>query len=428
VSGSENGFSKSLWVATAEPDVAATPLAGPIEADVAIVGAGFTGLSAALHLAEAGRSVAVLEAREVAWGASGRNGAQVNPGWKMLPSEMRARYGDDRGAWVARFVDGACDLVFELIERHGIACAARRVPYLRGAYGKPGLRDVEAWVREWGDAGAPVALKSAAETHDLMGSTFFHGGMEDARGGSLQPLSYARGLARAATAAGAQIFAHSPAAAIERDGNDWRLRTTNDATATARHLLLATNGYTDSLWPGLRRQIVPVATLQSATAPLPEEIRKTILPQGHHVSDTRHGMVYFRIDETGRFTIGGRGSPFDPCREDGDTRHLRAEAVRIFPQLAGVDWEFDWGGLVAITKSHAPHLIELTPNAHAGLGYCGRGVAMGTLMGRQMAELVIGEDVPMPREKLTPFALHGLRNIGIAWNMIGGRLLDRLTA
>jgi len=422
----DNGFTKSLWLATGQQGVDAPPLHDGIDVDVVVVGAGYTGLSAALHLAEAGRSVAVLEAREISWGASGRNGAQVNPGWKILPSGIRAMYGRERGDRVVRFIDGACDLVFDLIAKHAIDCAPRRAPYFRGAFGRSGIRDVEGWVREWGEVGAPVTLKNTAETHELMGSTFFHGGMEDARGGSLQPLSYAYGLARAALKAGAKLYARTPVSSVAREGKGWSVTTAAGVKARAQYLLLATNGYTDGLWPGLRRQVVPIATLQSSTVPLAEDVRRTILPGGHHVSDTRNSMVYFRLDEAGRFHIGGRGSLFEPCRQDGNTHHLRAEAVRIYPVLKDAKWEFDWGGLVAITKSYSPHLIELAPSAYAGLGYCGRGVAMGTAMGKQMAELVMGEDVPMPRERISPFFFHRLRNFGIAWHVVSGRLLDHL--
>ena len=316
--------------------------------------------------------------------------------------------------------------MFDLIDKHDIGCAPRRAPYFRGAYGRSGLQDVENWVREWGEAGAPVTLKNAAESHEILGSTFFHGGMEDARGGSLQPLSYTRGLARAAVQAGAAVHANSPVSKLIREGESWSVSTRGGASVKARHLLLATNAYTDDLWPGLRRHVVPVASLQSATAPLQDDIRRSILPGGHHVSETRNSMVYFRIDETGRFQIGGRGSLLDPGRQDGGTHQLRAEAVRIYPALRDVEWEFDWGGLVAITKSYSPALIELAPTAHAGLGYCGRGVAMGTAMGKQMADLVMGEDVAMPREKIKPFVFHRLRNFGIAWHMFSGGLLDKI--
>ncbi len=170
---------------------------------------------------------------------------------------------------------------------------------------------------------------------------------------------------------------------------------------------------------------MPVASLQVATKPLPKEILATLLPGGHHLSDTRAAMIYCRIDETGRFHIGGRGSAFSPTVQQADTRHLQVEAMRIFPQLEGVEWEFEWGGLVAMTKNHRPNLIELGNRAYAGMGYDGRGIAMATTMGKQLAELVGGEDVALPREKLSPFALHKFRNLGISWHMISGSLKDR---
>lgn len=421
----ERGFRHSLWQATAAEDVRHTPLRTNREADVVIVGGGFTGLSSAIHLSELGKSVVVLEAREIAWGASGRNGGQVNPGWKMMPSEIEAHYGSDRGRRILKLVDGACDLVFDLIDRHKIDCAPRRAPFFRAAYGTRGTKEVEQWVREWGVRGAPVSLKNKQETHQLMGSTFFHGGMEDARGGSLQPLSYCRGLARVAVQAGAELFAQSQVNRVERVKGDWLVTTENGANVSAQFLLIATNGYTDGLWPGLKKQIVPVASLQAATRPLAEGVLRTILPQGHHLSDSRRVMNYCRIDETERFQIGGRGSLLSPAIQQTDTRHLQAAACKIFPQLRGIEWEFEWGGLVAATKNHTPHLIELDDKAYAGMGYHGRGIAMATMMGKQLAELVVGEDVPMPREKLSPFAFHKFRNPGIAWQMITGGLMDK---
>ena len=421
----ELGFSHSLWSATAEAAPLTAPLSSREQADVVIVGAGYTGLSSALHLSEAGKSVIVLEAREIGWGGAGRNGGQVNPGFGVLPSGVRTLYGTDRGERVLKFADGACDLVFDLIARHDIKCAPRRVPYLRAAYGSRGLRETRDWVREWGEFGAPVSLRNGDETQKILGSSFFAGAMEDERGGSLHPLSYVRGLARAALAAGVSIYTDGLARSVSSYGTDWQVKTDRGGVVTARHLLIATNGYTDNLWPGLRNCIVPVASLQSATEPLPEALRAQILPAGHHVSETRRAMVYFRIDENGRFQIGGRGRPFNPTRQYADTSHIRAEAIRIFPELKDVKWDYDWGGLVAITKSHLPQMIALGDNAYAGLGYNGRGVAMATAMGQQLAGLVLGEDVPMALTKGAPFTFHALRNLGIAWHMTRGRFLDR---
>ncbi len=421
----ERGFRDSLWQKTAIGNSPYPPLISDTSAKVVIVGGGFTGLSAALHLSEAGKSAVVVEANEIAWGASGRNGGQVNPGWKILPDEITAHYGDGRGQRVLELIDGACDLVFDLIDRHNIECAPRRAPFFRAAYGEAGKKEVAEWVRQWRAVGAPVTLKDERQTQALMGSTFFHGGFEDARGGSLQPLSYAHGLARAAEKAGARVFANSRARRIERNGSDWVVVCENGAKVQAQHLIIATNGYTDDLWPGLRQQIVPVASLQAATKPLPKDILATLLPGGHHLSDTRAEMIYCRIDETGRFQIGGRGSAFSPTVQQADTRYLQAEAIRIFPQLENAGWEFEWGGLVAMTKNHRPNLIELDDNAYAGMGYDGRGIAMATIMGKQLAELVGGEDVALPRERLSPFVFHRFRNLGISWHMILASLKDR---
>jgi glycine/D-amino acid oxidase-like deaminating enzyme len=365
-----------------------------------------------------------VESKVIGWGASGRNGGQVNPAFDVLPSGVRAHFGEARGNRVLALVDGACDLVFDLIKRHRIQCVHRRVPYLRGAYGKRGIAEVKRWVQEWNDYGAPVTFNSKQITEQTTGSSFFDASMEDARGGSLQPLSYVRGLARAALVAGVKIYTHSPADCIQITGNDWQL-TTQNGKVTARHLLVCTNGYSGNLWPGLKQNVIPVTSLQAATEPLNDDLRSRILPKGHHVSETRRSMTYFRIDENGRFQIGGRGSPFDSTRQHADTAHLKAEAIRIYPELASVKWDFEWGGLVAITKTHMPLLLKLDTNAHAGFGYNGRGVAMATSIGKQLAHLILGMDAPMLQTKGAPFVFHAFRNIGIAWHMLTGDFLDR---
>jgi glycine/D-amino acid oxidase-like deaminating enzyme len=207
-------------------------------------------------------------------------------------------------------------------------------------------------------------------------------------------------------------------------GTEWRVLTANGRQVKARYLVIATNGYTDELWPELKRQIIPLVTRQTATEPLSLALRDQILSRGHHVSDTRNNMAYFRIDEQGRFQIGGRGNPLSTASQYGSTRHLRADALRIYPQLQGVKWEFDWGGLVALTQNHAPQLLQLGPNAYAGLGYNGRGVAMATLMGQQLANRIAGEDVPMPCESLSPIRFHRFRNLGAAWHLFSGAVRD----
>jgi len=422
---STTGFYKSLWVTSAEADVDYPKLSEHLDTSVVVIGAGFTGLSTALHLSERNIDVTVLDAHEIGFGASGRNGGQVNPGWKILPDDIIHLYGKIRGHKLLQMLGDSCDLVFKLIEKYQIECSLRQAPYLRAAYKKRGLVEVENWVRQWAALDKPVELLDKVQTAELMGSDFFDGSFVDAQAGSLQPLSYVRGLARAAKKEGARLFVQSAAETIERNGKDWIVKTKN-GQVSAQFLVIATNGYTSNLWPGLDKQVVPVASLVTASKPLPETILKTILPKGHHVSDTRRNMIYCKIDENGRFVIGGRGQPFAPDKQFDGSVYLQQEAKRIYPQLANVEWEYNWGGLVAMTQTHTPHLIELDANAYAGLGYNGRGVAMGTMMGKLLAQTIVGEECAMQPEKLTPIRFHQFRNLGVFWYMLTAKWLDRL--
>ncbi len=414
----------SLWAATAAPGPSAPRLTGPAEADVAVVGGGFTGLSAALHLAEAGKQVVLLEAAEPGWGASGRNGGQVNPGWKVLPSEIKARYGAARGERVARMAHETCDLVFELIDRFGIACDALRPGFLQAAYGGHGRKNQENWAREWSAYDAEIDLLDRDGLADLIGTDKYDGGMRDARGGNLQPLSYARGLAKAAAGLGVALHGGSPATAVTRHGAGWRVATP-EGQVSAEQLVIGTNGYTDDLWPGLKETVVPVPSFIVASTPLSQNLARGILPGRHAVSETRRVLFYFRMDRNDRFVFGGRGKLFDSV-DHGPMEHLKAEARRLYPQLADIGWDFSWGGYVAVTREHTPRLMRLAPGVFAGLGYNGRGIAMATMMGKQLALAILGEDPDMMVEELRQIPFHGLRQIGVSWHLLTGGWLDRL--
>lgn len=414
----------SLWAATAEAGPPAPRLVGPAEADVAVIGGGYTGLSTALHLAEAGKQVVLLEAAEVGWGASGRNGGQVNPGWKVLPSEIRARFGPERGERVVRMAHAACDLVFALIERFKIPCDAVRPGYLQAACGGRGRQAQESWAREWSAYGAEVELLDGKAFAALIGTDSYDGGLRDARGGNLQPLSYARGLAKAAAGLGARLHGGSPAIEVAQRGAGWRVATP-DGQVSAEHVVIGTNGYTDDLWPGLKETVVPVASFIVASSPLSQNLARSILPGRHAVSDTRRVLFYFRMDRDDRFVFGGRGKLFDSA-DQGRREHLKAEARRLYPQLADVGWDYSWGGYVAVTREHTPRLMRLAPGVFAGLGYNGRGIAMATMMGKQLALAVLGEDPDMTVDALRPIPFHRLRQIGISWSLLTGGWLDRL--
>ena len=415
----------SLWAATAPPGPECPPLDSDDTADVVVVGAGYTGLSAALHLARGGRRVVVLDAGEPGWGCSGRNGGQVNPGGaKMLPDDVLATLGPLWGERFLEFGDRSCDLVFELIERYGIECEAIRPGYVQGGFGAKGRRFNREWARQWSERGREVRYLERDEVAELLGTRRYGCAMHDARGGSVQPLAYARGLARAAIEEGAVVHGASAATAIERDGAGWSVRTER-ASVGCETVVLATNGYTGELWPGLRQSVVPVASFVTATAPLGHNVLPSVLPGRHAVSETARVIVYYRLDRQGRFVIGGRGRWFD-VNTSGDAPHVRAAALRLFPQLEGVDWEYHWAGWPAMTRDHLPKLLALDRGVYAGLGYNGRGVASATLMGQQLANVVLDESEPLVEVRGSErFAFHRYRQIGISFRMLTGTLLDR---
>lgn len=416
---------RSLWAASArEAAPARPPLDGTVRADVAVIGGGFTGLSTALHLAERGIDVALLEAAAIGWGASGRNGGQVIPGLKRDPDELERSLGPEQGARLAASTGAAADLVFDLIARHKIDCEPVRAGWIQGAHAAPAFEAIKRRAEQWQRRGAPVEVLSAEAIAARLGAPVYCGGLIDKRAGTVQPLSYARGLARAAQAAGARLFEQSAARALNREGARWRVATDHGAL-DAEHVVLATDAYTDALWPGLAQSLLTVQSIQMATRPLGDNRGASILAGGECLSETRKIAFYFRRDAAGRFLIGGRG----PTRDsDGAAMFaaLEASLPRLFPALERADLEFRWSGRIAMTLDQLPHLHEPAPGLHVGLGYNGRGIAMATLMGRILADRVGGRDTEFPVTQLTPIRWHALRQPLMSAAIAYYRLKDRI--
>ena len=378
--------------------------------DVAIVGAGYSGLAAALQLAESGVSVVVLEAGEPGWGASGRNGGQVIPGLKYDPDELVAMFGPKAGEHLVEVAGGAPDTVFDLIARHGIDCEARRCGWIQPAYAAADLAMIARRAEQWQRRGAPVEVLDRDTTRRLVGSPIYHGGWIDRRAGSVQPLSYARGLARAAQKAGALVCGGSRVSALARDGHRWKVKTAHGPTVSAERVLLATNGYTDGLWPRLRQTVIAANSFQVATRRLSDNLRGTVLPEGHVASDTRKLLLYYRCDHHGRLIMGGRG-PFREPTGPSAYRHLERVIGLLFPQLEGVPCEFYWTGRVALTRDHLPHVHQPAPGLTVFLGYNGRGIAMATTLGTLVARNLVapaGNPLPLPITDIRPIPLHPL--------------------
>ncbi|MDN6862952.1 MULTISPECIES: FAD-binding oxidoreductase [Pseudomonas] len=418
---------KSLWSATA-PSVVPTPaLSESVKVDVAIVGAGYTGLSTALHLAERGVSVCVLEAHEPGWGASGRNGGQVNPTLKYDPEQLVQMYGPERAEPLISTVSNSADLVFNLIKRHSIDCAPVRKGWMQVSYTDKGVAGLHARADQWARRGVPVQPLDAAAVTARMGSQAFAGGWLDGRAGAIQPLAYARGLVGAALAAGARIHGQSAVTGLQRSGAGWLLKTAGGAHVTADQVVLATNGYSGNLWPGMAQSILAANSFIVATKPLSGRTADSILPGQETVSTAQRLLLYWRKDSHGRLLMGGRGLFNDPTSPT-DFAHLERSLALLFPQLGPLEFEYRWAGRIAITRDFMPHVHEPAPGLTLALGCNGRGIALCTSLGQQLAGRLCDRQAQFayPVTPLQRLPMHGLQRFYIGAGVAWYSLLDRL--
>jgi gamma-glutamylputrescine oxidase len=377
-------YPASWYAATAAPLAPFPPLAGEATADVCVVGGGYTGLSAALHLAEAGLDVVLVEAQRVGWGASGRNGGQVGSGQRREQSWLEARLGAERARLLWELAEEAKALVRELVARHGIACdlkpgviqAARRaaeVPHYAA--------EAEKLARDYGYALAEPLDRAGIAAR--VGSDAFHGGLLDRGAMHLHPLNYALGLARAAAAAGVRIFEGSRVEAVEPQVRTARGRV------RARFVLVAGNGYLGGLVPEVAARVMPINNFMVATAPLGEYVARRLLPFDEAVADSLFVVNYFRLSSDRRLLFGG-GESYGYRFPPDIAAVVRPRMLAIFPGLAGTPIDHAWGGTLAITVDRLPAFQRLGPTIFSAAGYSGHGVAMATLAGKLMAEAVQG--------------------------------------
>jgi glycine/D-amino acid oxidase-like deaminating enzyme len=390
--------SHGLWELTAPPAPETRPLNGQIKADVVVIGGGYTGLSAALHLAEGGASVVVLEAVAIGFGGAGRNVGLVNAGMWVMPEDFPKVLGPDHGERLLDLLGNGPSLVFDLIEKHGIACEALRSGTLHCAADLKGLDELKRRAAQWSARGAAVRLLDAAETEAKVGTAAYAGALLDLRAGTIQPLAYARGLARAALTAGARICTGSPALAAERTGAGWMVKTAGGAV-TADWVVVATDAYGHSLWPEVRTEQVHLPYFNIATAPLSDNVRRSILPERQGAWDTKTILSSFRFDQAGRLVFGSVGA----LRGTGAAVHrawTRRELRRLFPQIGAVTFEAEWYGKIGMTDNSLPRFHKLAPQVIGFCGYNGRGIAPGTVFGRLLARHIRGEvserDLPLP--------------------------------
>jgi glycine/D-amino acid oxidase-like deaminating enzyme len=423
-----------LWHQTAAPlaDDVVRPVAPETEAvcDTVVIGAGVTGLSTALHLAERGARVTVLERDGPGLGSTGASNGQIIAGLQKGPDALLAAYGNEQGERLIEFAGNAPDLLFALIARHRIDCDADRSGWVQATRRAGELKALQALAGAWAQRGAPVRMLDRDEIAALLGTRAYAGGWEDRRNGTIQPLAYARGLAAAATRAGAHLHCGIDVIDLKPEAGRWRIATSRGDVVAAT-VVLATNTYTSQLRGVadalLGRSYLSAYSVQLASAPLSEEQRRSILPQRHACGDTGHlRLRYFRLDRDGRFVIGGPGWLHPPRSPAAlSLRVLEASARRMFPALAGTAFTHRWAARDSLTPELLPHLYEPRAGLFAALGYNGRGLAIGTALGSVLARRVLGEPaaaLPFPTTTASAVPLNLPAAVAYYWRVALGKL------
>lgn len=414
----------SLYAATAIGDRPRPPLAGDACADVLVIGAGLTGLSAALALAEAGRSVIVVEANRVGWGASGRNGGQLHSGQRLDVGALEALYGPAQAHALHDLAEEAKRLVHALVARHAIPCDWR--PGLIHALHKPGhvdaaRREVEHLARDYG--AADLTFLDRAALTAAIGTDRYHAGIRDGGAGHFHPLNFVLGLADAAEAAGARIHAATRVTRLVAGG-----AATATGTIRAADVLVAANAYLDGLEPETDRHLMPLNNFILATAPAPARIA-ALIPGGEAVADSRFVVRYWRPTPDGRLLFGG-GETYTPRFPENIAGFVRRHMLAVYPGLADLAVDYAWGGALAVTRSRMPYVRRVRPGLYAAAGYSGHGLAIATLAGRLVAEAILGDTARFDVMAAIPAApfpggrrlRHPLQAAAMLWYA----LLDRL--
>ncbi len=411
----------SWYLASANPCPDFPRLEGETRADVCILGGGFTGLSAALHLAEAGLDVVVLEAGQVGSGASGRNGGQLHTGQRRDQNYLEGAVGLDDARKLWGLAEEAKALVRDLVARHAISCdltdgliladhKARHVPeshayaaHLRDTYGYEALEPLD---RE--------------QIHALVGSPAYHGGVLDKGAGHLHPLNFARGLAQAARRAGARIHEWSRVTQVNEEA-DLTITTANGARVKADFLLECGNGLMDGLDRQVDAHVMPICNYIAATEPLGARARE-IIANNAAVADSRFVVNYFRLSPDGRLLFGG-GESYKRGLLDDVPGFVRPYMLRVFPQLDDVRIEYGWGGVLGITMSRLPYVRRRSGRVLVSAGYSGQGVALAPLFGKILAEAVLKrperldllEKLPVPPFPGGAMMRYPLMVAGLTW-------------
>lgn len=421
-------YPNSYYAETAATTEARAAFAGAAKADVVVIGGGYTGLSAALHLAEAGVKVMLLEAARIGFAASGRNGGQIHGGFRQDQAQLEKWLGEERARGLWALAEQAKALIRARVARHNIACSLTDGVII-AAHSRRAARELAQDTRYLNEKYGYAAARTldAEETNALIGTNIYYGGRLDLGGGHLHPLAFALGLARAAEQAGAMLCENSPVLSLDVSANSVTARL-NSGTVTANRAILACDAFT----PALALELSPyLATLDShivATAPLPEELRRTILKNDAAVADTRRVVDYYRMSEDHRLLFAGGEYIFGPVKDI--VALVRPHMLKVFPQLRDIRITHAWGGTVGITRTRMPHFGRLNERTLFGYGYSGHGVALANMGGKVLAEAAMGKSerfdllASIPTKRFPGGA--ALRRPLVAAALIGLKLADML--
>ncbi len=417
----------SYYAASANDDARHPELLGEIDADVCVIGAGYTGISAALHLAERGYDVVLVESERAGWGASGRNGGQICTAYNKSMAEIERLVGTE-GAQICWQVErDSKDLIRQRVERHGIDCDLEW-GYLHAAT-KPSHM---AWVNETHDEWArygytDTAVLDKAALAERLDSGVYHGALWEANAGHLHPLNYALGLARAAADAGVRIFENSPVDNIEHGANP-RV-TTAKGSVKARFVVTAGNAYLGRLVPSLYHRVMPVGSFIVATEPLGEARARSLIRDNDAVSNSNFIVDYYRLSADWRMLFGGRAN-YSGYEPKNLFPYIQPRMLKVFPQLADVRLDYAWGGNIAITLDRLPHLGSIGGNVFFAHGYGGHGVALSGMCGKLIADAIAGTaerfDV-LTRIRHQPFPGGPIRTPMLALAMLYYKMRDILS-
>lgn len=361
----------------------------PATADVVIVGSGYTGLHAAIETARGGRKTLVLDAQDIGWGCSTRNGGQISTSIKPSLQKLAAKYGENHGRAIRKEGEAALEWIGDFLAQENLACDFRRDGRYHAAHTPRHYEEIarDADVLQCTEGIEAFTVPRAEQTNEL-GSDIYHGGVVFPRHASIHPAKYHRGLTALARSAGTHLIGNCGVTAIKQDASGFVV-TTQNGKVRARDVIVATNGYTTGLTPWLHRRVIPIGSYMIATEPLPKELMATLFPTGRIASDTRKVVYYYRPSPDGeRVLFGGRVSA-----NETDTRtsgaKLFADMCQIFPQLETHRVTHSWMGRVAYTFDELAH-TGVHDGIHYAMGYCGSGVSMASYLGKRLGQKVLG--------------------------------------